>query len=375
MPVSKPNLITTGASMPSMKRARDAAVNRSMAQNAALGLDNFARLLQNEPSGAQNFMPQAQSTAGASVGVARNNDLLQAAGFQNGELFLPGNDGINKLREMSAMQKAMQQSSQPLVTANGLRSLESARPRGSEGAVLGIKSATHKIKSAVKVTAESMIGSIGKLSSLFESGSNGIAAIGYDKVGGTSYGTYQIASNTGTFDDFLQYLEEHAPDFAKELRKAGEANTGSKDGAMPDAWRAISAREPEKFASLQHGFIEKKLYKVAAKNLGELGIDESKLSPVMREVLFSTSVQHGAGGAARIIGRAVGEADSAVLNAPDGMPGVDKAKAEESVIKRIYAIRQGQFSSSTPYVQKAVERRLNSELQVALNMLKTGDLG
>jgi len=37
----------------------------------------------------------------------------------------------------------------------------------------------------------------GELSAKFESGKDGIAAIGYDRQGGTSYGKYQIASRVG----------------------------------------------------------------------------------------------------------------------------------------------------------------------------------
>ena len=374
MAVSKPNLITQSAQMYGVKRARDGASNRSMAQNAALGLDNFARLLQSDPSGvqqgAQNFMPQGQLPQGARSGVGANSEFLKAAGFEGMQPFNP-----HSLSNMNAMQKAMQENPQPLSAAYGLRSLDSARLGGSEGAALAMRTAAHKLKGAAQSVAQAVTGSMGALSSLFESGREGVAAIGYDKVGGTSYGAYQIASNTGSFDEFLNYLDKHAPGYAKELRGAGEADTGSRQGGVPDAWRAIAARDPEGFNKLQHGFIEEKHYSQAARQLGKEGIDESKLSPALREVLFSTAVQHGPSGAARIIVRASQGVDVKALMAPEGMPGVDKARAEEQVIKRIYSIRQEQFGSSSAYVQQAVSNRLNSEMQMALNMLKTGSVG
>lgn len=372
MPVNKPNLIMSGASMHSVKRARDGAGGRSMAQNAAMGLDNFSRLLQNDPAGAQKFMPQGQSG-----GPLPSSEVLRAAGLENGRPF----SGPQHPRQHHLMQQfgpaqlAMQQSSQPLMMARGLQNLNAARLGGSDGAVLAVKSAAHKLGAAAKKTAEVVGGSMGKLSSLFESGREGVAAIGYDRMGGTSYGSYQIASATGTFDAFLSYLDKHAPDYAKKLRKAGEANTGGKTGAVPDAWREIAGRDAEAFEKLQHGFIHERLYTVAARRLGEQGIDEAKLSPALREVLFSTAVQHGAGGAARIVSRAVGEADARALSAPESTPGLNRARAEEQVVRRIYAIRQEQFTSSTPQVQRAVSNRLNSELQMALNMLKTGNIG
>ncbi len=62
---------------------------------------------------------------------------------------------------------------------------------------------------------------VGALSAKFESGSAGVAAIGYDRVGGTSYGKYQIASKPGTMDRFLSYLDKNAPAWAERLRSAG----------------------------------------------------------------------------------------------------------------------------------------------------------
>lgn len=389
MAVTKPNLIMSGASMYGVKRARDGASGRSMAQNAALGLDNFSRLLRSEPSAARDFMPQGQG-----AGVAANAELMKAAGLENAQpvsQMLPGLTPVmpgvtpgaslpqglmpeHNLRDMSALQKALQANAKPLATASGLRSLENARMMGGDAAALSLKSAIHKVKDAAKTAVEAVAGSLGKLSSLFESGREGVAAIGYDQMGGTSYGAYQIASNTGSFDEFLKYLDKHAPDYSKELRKAGDPNSGGKSGAVPDAWRAIAARDPDGFGALQHGFIEQNLYEPAAKSLGDQGIDETRLSPVMREVLFSTAVQHGAGGAARIVGRAMQGVKLQDLLADEGAPGA-KNKAEEMAIRRIYDIRQQQFGSSTPYVQQAVSNRLNSEMQVALNMLKTGEVG
>lgn len=373
MPVSKPNQIMAGASMHSVKRARDGSANRSMAQNAALGLDNFSRLLQNNPLGTQELALEKQQQA-AQV----NSKILEQTGLQNATPYTPSVmpnalQGVSdNLQNMSTMQKAMLMSDQPLSMTRVFRNLDASRLQGSDSAVLAMRTAAHKVKDAAESVSEAVSSVMGKLSSLFESGHDGVAAVGYDKVGGTSYGTYQIASNTRTMDEFLKFLEQKAPEYSKELRAAGPANTGSKQGAMPDAWRGIAARDPEGFKALQHDFIEQKHYNAAAEKLAEHGIEASKLSPVMREVLFSTAVQHGPSGAARIVSRAAGT-DSAQLMQP--IPGSDAKRTEEQVIKRIYGIRQEQFGSSTPYVQQAVAGRLNSEMQTALNMLKTGNLG
>jgi hypothetical protein len=243
-----------------------------------------------------------------------------------------------------------------------------ARPSGSEAAILALRSSGHKLKEAV----ESALGNLGKLAAMFESGDEGGSAIGYDRMGGTSYGKYQISSKAGTMDEFIAFLHKKAPHLAKELKAAGPANTGGRKGKMPETWRDISSRDPQGFEKLQHEFVHERLYLPTLRRLKGQGLDESDFSPVMREVLFSTAVQHGPTGAARIMGRAMEKSGGALSAAAWGDKGASAVKGEEVLIKRIYSLRQGQFGSSASHVQKAVSGRLQNEMNTALRMLKTG---
>jgi len=203
---------------------------------------------------------------------------------------------------------------------------------------------------------------VGTLSARFESGGSGVAAIGYDRVGGTSYGTYQIASKPGTMDRFLTYLDERAPAWAGRLRQAGEADTGSTRGGMPEAWKAIAAEDPERFGRLQHDFITEQTYAPArAMILDQTGLDFDNAPSALREVLWSTAVQHGATGAARIFGKVI---DRFVASASASEGGFN-----EKLIEGVYDTRKGQFGSSTDRVRRSVVSRLNEEKQLALNML------
>jgi hypothetical protein len=92
------------------------------------------------------------------------------------------------------------------------------------------------------VLAASLERSSGSLSSRYESGGT-IDCIGYDKKGGTSYGQYQIASKTGTMDNFVTFLEDKAPDIAERLKSAGPADTGGRTGRMPETWKQIAAED------------------------------------------------------------------------------------------------------------------------------------
>lgn len=201
---------------------------------------------------------------------------------------------------------------------------------------------------------------IGKLSARFESGSDGIAAIGYDRNGGTSYGKYQIASRVGSMKSFISFLDSEAPDLAKRLRDAGPANTGCRTGKMPTEWKAIAKEQPERFEQLQETFIRKTHYDPALAAIGErTQLNTNSLSPAMREVIWSTAVQHGPAGAARIFAQA------------DSMSGKSDASYERKLITNVYNIRTGQFGSSSSQVRESVRNRFNQEKQLALKMLQS----
>ena len=200
---------------------------------------------------------------------------------------------------------------------------------------------------------------LGKLAAQFESGSDGIAAIGYDRNGGTSYGKYQIASRPGTMTQFIEFLQDEAPDMAKRLAAAGPANTGSRTGTMPEAWRELASQQPERFEKLQEKFIHESHYLPARSTLAQYGYQTEKLSPAMQEVLFSTAVQHGPAGASRIFARAAERI---------GLSADTQQRQEQQLIQEIYTLRADQFGSSTPQVQMAVRRRMAQEQQLAMTM-------
>jgi len=202
----------------------------------------------------------------------------------------------------------------------------------------------------------------GALAALFESGSDGgISAIGYDRRGGTSYGKYQLSSRAGTMDAFINYLDSQAPDIASQLKKAGRANTGSRFGNMPAAWKQVAQTQPERFEALQDKFVHSNHFSPAFRAISKaMNIDS--MPQALQEVLFSTAVHHGPTGAVRIFAKAFGRTG-----------GFDESK-EADFIRNVYSIRQRQFASSTEGVQSAVKGRLGDELRMALSMLEQGDM-
>lgn len=199
---------------------------------------------------------------------------------------------------------------------------------------------------------------MGSLSAQYESNCE-IDCIGYDSRGGTSYGQFQIASKTGTMDNFIKFLEDKAPDLANRLKAAGPADTGGRTGRMPAVWKAIAASNPRRFEALQHEFIRSTSYEPAAKSIVlTTGVDVTKRSYALREVLWSTAVQHGPGGAERIFSQAIDKAEDS------GGQDFDK-----SVIEEVYRLRGQKFFRHNKRVRQAVQSRFQDEKSTAMALL------
>lgn len=209
-------------------------------------------------------------------------------------------------------------------------------------------------------SASCLCDEIGSLSSRFESGAAGVDVIGYDRTGGTSYGIYQISSRTGTMKNFINYLEAQSPEWARRLQAAGPANTGGIGGRMPAEWKRIAAEDPERFAQLQHDFIAETHFAPAAQEIQErTGVDVTKESRALKEVLWSTAVQHGPNGAARIFCKAINH----------GRNKKEITTQASDIIDNVYSSRARHFGSSSSGVQNAVRGRFREEKTLALAML------
>lgn len=198
----------------------------------------------------------------------------------------------------------------------------------------------------------------GVLAARFESTSRP-DAIGYDRRGGTCYGTYQLSSRMGGLENFLKFLDSEAPDWAERLRGAGPANTKGRGGSMPAEWKRIHREDPDTFAALQHDFAQKAYYDPAARLVKQrTGIDPEQASAAMREVIWSTAVQHGVHGAANVFQRALDTASAG-----------NTSLRESDLIQAIYNERKSRFTGSSPAIQSAVQNRFDQEMQLALALL------
>ncbi|MFV0423147.1 hypothetical protein [Oleidesulfovibrio sp.] len=203
---------------------------------------------------------------------------------------------------------------------------------------------------------------LGWLAAQFESGTKGVSSIGYDRHGGTSYGKYQISSRAGSMDAFIRFLHRAAPEYGQRLAAAGPANTGGKGGSMPREWKKIAAEDPDRFESLQNRFVRDNNFLPALRKLTRnTAFDRDDITGVMGEVLWSTAVQHGPTGAARIFRQALGKLDSG--------DGLTDPEFQGNLIRTVYDLRSRQFGSSTSSVRSAVQDRLGREMELALSLI------
>jgi hypothetical protein len=210
---------------------------------------------------------------------------------------------------------------------------------------------------------ESDLENLGTLSRRYESrGDAGIVSDGEGDPGGVSYGLYQLATNRGVPQRFVEFLDGRYPAFHAVL-------AGSVPGTaeFTEAWKALAADDPEAFGAAQHAFIRKEYYdkvRIALEQEFE-DLDLLGRSKALNDVLWSTAVQHGVKGGTTIFRQAL--ADTGVLEVED-----------EELILRVYAERGRRtaagalvhFASSSAQLQREVAERFDGELADALGAVR-----
>ena len=359
---------------PSDAQPAQGAMSRRSASPQAGNSASFASIMNGQTTNAETASaPEAQRTSlpAGGMGIQHGmvlagrspSDLMRTQVFSKAETDMRQTKAIDSLMQTVSGGNSTLDLARSMGTARHLRSMTSAMDSRMKGLSMGdFVHSRPPVQSRTKPAHKVEDVELGQLSARFESGSDGIAAVGYDRVGGTSYGKYQVSSRAGSLKDFLDFLDTEAPELSRRLRASGPGNTGSRKGAMPDTWRAIANEQPERFENLQEAFVHQSHYKPALDSIAQrTGLNPDKISTAMREVIWSTSVQHGPSGAARIFERAHGMS---------GSP--SDPSYERNLINNVYNIRVGQFGSSDSNIQAAVANRFKQEKALALNMLNGG---
>lgn len=201
---------------------------------------------------------------------------------------------------------------------------------------------------------------LGTLSAKYETGGRGPGTVstGTGDPGGVSYGSYQMATKTGTVARFVAEVGFPWRSFFANLQPGTPAFTAK--------WKEIATNETDRFQECQHSFIKKTHFDLlVAQTLGESGLDLTTRSHALQDAVWSTAVQHG--GKCGVIRKALNNV----------AVGKDDPNFDKQLISAIYAERGRRrpdgklayFPSSAPGVQKSVASRFKSEEEDALKML------
>ncbi|EPX64099.1 hypothetical protein D187_005232 [Cystobacter fuscus DSM 2262] len=189
----------------------------------------------------------------------------------------------------------------------------------------------------------------------------GVVSTGKGDAGGVSYGSYQIATKTGTAAAFVQWLETHYPDMFDELAGHEPGTPG-----FSAAWKVLAESDAERFFEAQHVFIGETHYTPARKGVEEkLKLSLSGRSLAVKDALWSCAVQHGPRGAYDRLWRAA-------------LAGKEPSSLDDaSLLQAVYAERGRRdengnlvyFSKCSAAVQRGVAQRFANELREALERL------
>ena len=201
---------------------------------------------------------------------------------------------------------------------------------------------------------------LGSLSAKYETGGRGPGTVstGSGDPGGVSYGSYQMATKTGTVARFVSEADFPWRDSFKNLKPGTSPFTAK--------WKEIATSESDRFQECQHAYIKKTHFDLlVAQTLSENELDITARSHALQDSVWSTAVQHG--GKCAVIRKAL-----STLN-------IDSADSDfdQKLIRAIYAERGRRradgklayFLTSSANVQKGVATRFKNEEADALKML------
>lgn len=179
---------------------------------------------------------------------------------------------------------------------------------------------------------------LGDISAKYESNGNaGTISNGAGDPGGKSYGTFQLASKTGTLQSFLQNSG-----YDKQFAGMG---VGSK--MFDDKWKELASND-QNFGKAQQEFIAKTHFDPVAQHAQALGI---QMTPAIEEALFSMGVQHA--GASKIV-------DAAVKS----LGGDASQASQQQIIQALYDSRRkyvGGLSSLSSALKQSLMNRYAKE--------------
>ena len=274
------------------------------------------------------------------------NDDFQPGGFSDEELLTASFKNVSSMLPDSSMNQGADTRGDKPSISPGSRNTSRA-PAG-----FGNFSAdTHPVQIG-EFKTEELGNLVGSVSAKYESGRQGVHTVssGSGDPGGVSYGTYQLASKTGTMQSFLN---------SSDGKKYREMFSGTTPGsaAFNNIYAQIANKDPVGFNAAQHNFIKRTHYDPVASIASSMGVKVSDRA--VQEALWSQSVQHGRKGNTKIIQGALDKAD------PNDVP---------AFLRALYNSRSNYISGLKipSNIKSSINSRYSNELNDVLSISGSG---
>lgn len=200
---------------------------------------------------------------------------------------------------------------------------------------------------------------LGDLSAQYESnGDPSCISDNYGDPGGKSYGMYQLSSNAGTLEQYVDWLIDNNWWFGAELRKQDLCSDG-----FDNVWKWLADTNYDDFKRSQHEFIKAYFYDPSVEILSENNWNIDNHNEVMKDVVWSRAVQYGTGNILEMWNDAVH-----AMGYPN-LSYIDAPNFDANLIRKIYLVVCGSEEwNSGPY-RESLNQRFTDECRDALNRL------
>lgn len=203
---------------------------------------------------------------------------------------------------------------------------------------------------------------LGKLSEKYETDGRGVGTVSSGKgdPGGVSYGLYQMTSKNNRTGKIGGTVEKFVKSETFPWKKDFEGLVpGSEE--FTAKWKELSEKHPEEFRKSQHNYIKETHYEPTVEAVKKIiGVDVKEKSAILRDVVWSTGVQHN--------GPELIDAASQRVKATTKGLDPDGPEFERKVIEAIYDERATRCLDCDDKVKKGFRRRMAAEKKEALEL-------
>lgn len=176
----------------------------------------------------------------------------------------------------------------------------------------------------------SEISTITSVSKQYESsGDCSTVSTGSGDLGGISYGSYQLSSNAGSVDSFLDFAQNYPNDaLANYGRTLAQYEVNSQE--FINTWEEIGQSDPDGFGELQDAYAMEVYYNPSCIKLQENYYNVSTKSIAMKACVFSRAIQYGSGNMVELFNNACQRLGY------DNLSYVDDARFDYNMIASVY---------------------------------------